>query len=233
MLLWGNLNYNVNEMTMGWGEELGEYGCIGDISWGVYRQRGWSKPNLITYMESHDEERLMFKNNEWGKEYNGYDVKNLATGLQRTAGAAVLFFSLPGPKMIWQFGELGYDVSIDFNGRLGKKPIHWDYYDVPERKALFDVYAKMGELRKNSNVFSDTAPAADLTNHFKTIVLKSGGEAILAMANFDVVEVTKNVDFTQAGSWRDYFTGEQITVADRFMDVTLGAGEYRLYINGQ
>jgi len=233
MLLWGNLNYNVNEMTMGWGEEEGEYGFKGDISWASYRQRGWSKPHLIAYMESHDEERLMFKNNEWGKVYNGYDVKNLTTGLQRTAGATVLFFSLPGPKMIWQFGELGYDVSIDYNGRLGKKPIYWGYYDIPERKALFDVYAKMIDLRTKNNVFSATDFTIDFTNHFKTILLKSGGEAVLAMANFDVVEVTKNVRFDQTGVWRDYFTNHEITVTGPLHDVTLEAGEYRLYINEQ
>ena len=28
--------------------------------------------------------------------------------------AAAFFFTVPGPKLMWQFGELGYDYSINF-----------------------------------------------------------------------------------------------------------------------
>ena len=231
MLLWGNLNYNVNEMTMGWGEEKGDYGNKGDISWGSYQQRDWLRPNLLAYMESHDEERLMYKNKEWGKEQGGYSVKQIPVGLQRNAAAAVMFFSLPGPKMIWQFGELGYDVSIDYNGRLGKKPIRWEYYDQPDRKALFDVYAQMIELRKNRTVFSSSTYTIDLTQHFKTIVLNTINETVVAMANFDVVARSKNVEFKKAGTWKDYFTGLEITTDAATKSITLAAGEYRLYFS--
>ena len=49
--------------------------------------------------------------------------------------SAAFFFTIPGPKMIWQFGELGYDYSINHcangtinnNCRLDAKPIRWDY----------------------------------------------------------------------------------------------------------
>ena len=231
MLLWGNLNYNVNEMTMGWGEEQGDYGNKGDISWGSYRQREWSQPDLVAYMESHDEERLMYKNIQWGKEQGTYSVKQIPVGLQRNAAAAVIFFTLPGPKMIWQFGELGYDVSINYNGRLGKKPQRWNYYDDTNRKALFDVYAKMIDLRKSKSVFSTSDFTIELTNHFKTIVLKSANETVVAMANFDVTSKTKNVDFTKTGVWKDYFTDSEITADAATKSITLNPGEYRLYFS--
>jgi len=231
MLLWGNLNYNVNEMTMGWGEEMNGSSRKGDISWGSYKQRNWTAPNLVAYMESHDEERLMYKNKEYGKAQGGYDVKQTQVGLQRNAAAAVIVLSIPGPKMIWQFGELGYDVSIDYNGRLGKKPVYWGYYDMPDRKALFDVYAKMIDLRKNKAVFSTSDYTIDLTNHFKTIVLKSADETVVVMANFDVISRTKNVDFTKAGIWKDYFSDSEITVGTAAESITLAPGEYRLYIS--
>ena len=231
MLLWGNLNYNMNEATMGWGEELSGGSRKGDISWGSYRQRGWAKPNLVAYMESHDEERLMFKNIQYGRVYEAYSVKEIPAGLQRNAAAAVMLLALPGPKMIWQFGELGYDVSINSGGRLGKKPPRWEYYDQPERKALFDVYAKMIDLRKSRSVFSTSDYSIDLTNHFKTVVLKSANETAVAMANFDVKAQTKNVNFTKAGSWKDYFSGSEITTGAAAESVTLAPGEYRLYFN--
>jgi len=231
MMLWGNLNYNVNEMTMGWGEEINGGSKNGDLTWASYKQRGWALPNLVAYMESHDEERLMYKNEQWGKNLNGYDVRQIPVGLQRNAAATVLVFSLPGPKMIWQFGELGYDVSIDFNGRLGKKPLHWEYYDQSDRKTLFDVYTKMVDLHIHRPVFSTSDYTIDLTNHFKTIVLKSANETAVAMANFDVVSQTKNVNFSKAGNWKEYFSGSEITTSAVAESITLAPGEYRLYIS--
>ncbi|GHT25728.1 hypothetical protein AGMMS4957_20960 [Bacteroidia bacterium] len=40
ILLWGNLNYNMNEATMGWGAEPNNGSLKGDISWASYKQRG-------------------------------------------------------------------------------------------------------------------------------------------------------------------------------------------------
>jgi 1,4-alpha-glucan branching enzyme len=231
MMLWGNLNYNMNEATMGWGEEMNGNSKKGDISWGSYKQRGWTKPNLVAYMESHDEERIMYKNEQWGNESGGYNVKQIPTGLQRTAAAAMIMLSIPGPKMIWQFGELGYDISIDYNSRLGKKPIHWDYYDQPDRKTLHDVYAKMINLRKTQAVFSTSDYTTDLINNFKTVILKSDNETAIAMANFNLKETTKNINFGKGGIWTEYFSGNQINLNSTSENITLAPGEYRLYFS--
>jgi 1,4-alpha-glucan branching enzyme len=224
IFLWGNLNYNMNEATMGYIQNS-------DLSWASYKQRGWPTPNLVAYMESHDEERIMFKNTAYGKSVNGYDVKELATALKRTEAAAVIFLSIPGPKMIWQFGELGYDFPLEGNGadRLSKKPIRWDYYDEPNRKALYDVYAQMIALRKNNPVFATSDYTIDLTHNFKYIVLKSPEETVVAMANFDVIPVTKDVLFGTAGNWKEHFTKTEITTISDTEAIILNPGEYRLY----
>ncbi|MDR1120165.1 MAG: alpha-amylase, partial [Dysgonamonadaceae bacterium] len=134
IMLWGNMNYNMNEATMGYGNESNGGSLKGDLSGASYKERTWTVPNLVAYMESHDEERIMFKNTAYGKvdTQTGYDVTDLSTALKRTEAAAVMLLSVPGPKMIWQFGELGYDFPLEGNGadRLGKKPIRWNYYDV-------------------------------------------------------------------------------------------------------
>ncbi len=123
MLSWGNMNYNYNEATMGW-HDSGK----SDFTRVSYKVRGFSKPHLIGYMESHDEERLMYKNLTYGNSSGNYNIKNLATALERIKLAGAFFFTVPGPKMIWQFGELGYDYSIEYNGRTGPKPIRWGYF---------------------------------------------------------------------------------------------------------
>ncbi|MDR0295154.1 MAG: alpha-amylase [Prevotellaceae bacterium] len=230
MLLWGNMNYNMNEATMGWLEDEKS-----DLTWSSHMERGWSVSHLIAYMESHDEERLMYKNIEHGNSSGTYNVKNLATGLQRTAAAAVIYFAIPEPKMIWQFGELGYDISIDYNGRTGRKPVRWNYYDVPERKALHDVFATMANLKKEkSSLFnppSYTQHTYDLREAVKYVSLFSSSEDMVAVANFDVVTQTKSVEFRKTGTWRCLFTNEQLTTTSEWQDVTLPAGEYRLYFN--
>ena len=58
--------------------------------------------------------------------------------------------------MIWQFGEIGYDINIEYNGRVGKKPCKTaEYMAVAERKALYDTYAMLLKFRKDNPRFFD------------------------------------------------------------------------------
>src|SRR5437762_12483696 len=84
-----------------------------DLNGGIYTTHGFTKPNLVSYQESHDEERLMYKNEKYGASSGSYNVQDVATGLSRNAMAAAFWAMQPGPKMLWEFGELGYDSSIN------------------------------------------------------------------------------------------------------------------------
>ncbi len=151
MMVWGNLNYQYSEASMGWNES-----GKSNFSRISYKSRGFTKPHLVGYMESHDEERLMYKNLKWGNALGQYDIKKLNIALSRIKLASAFFLTVPGPKMIWQFGELGYDYSIDYNGRLGEKPIRWDYYTNQtnsERQKLFKFISELISLRKKYKVF--------------------------------------------------------------------------------
>lgn len=233
ILLWGNMNYNTNEATMGWGDESGGGSLKGDLSRASYKNRGWNRPNLIAYMESHDEERIMYKNEVYGKSIAGYNVKDLAVGIQRTKAAAVILLSLPGAKMIWQFGELGYDYKLGSSmeeGRLERKPIRWDYYDVAERKSLYDLFSQMLRLRRDTDYFSTENYSADLLNNFKYVTLISASKSAVSMANFDVTVLSKSVNFGKSSTWKEYFTGTEITTDSENKTITLLPGEFRLYI---
>lgn len=246
--LWGNINSNINEMTMGWGGYTNDSGNLnGDISWASYLNRGWSRPNLVAYMESHDEERIMHKNKIWGNQDNPpYDVRDLNTGLKRTEAAAVVLLSLPGPKMIWQFGELGYDYSIncDENGnwadtpeynngkyRLVKKPIRWSYYDIAARRSLYNTYASMNNLRNSNSTFSTKDYIVDLSGQYKQILLKSGNNYVCTIANFDIEPVSAEVNFGKTGTWQEHFTGIQSDFQSEKQTIELQPGEYRVYIS--
>jgi glycosidase len=227
MMLWGNMNYSACEATMGWVHNS-------DLSGASYKQRNWLLPNLTAYMESHDEERLMYKNRQWGNSSDNYNVKDLAVGLKRCEAAAVIFFSVPGPKMIWQFGELGYDYKLGSTaeeGRLEPKPVRWDYYDDPNRRALHDVYAEIIRLKRTNPLFSTSDFTVHLAGSLKYVVLRTPAETAVAIANFDVVSVSGNVNFGKPGSWVEHFTGTSFTTSSATGSVTLTPGEYRLYFS--
>jgi 1,4-alpha-glucan branching enzyme len=223
MLLWNNLNYNMNEATMGW---LGN----SDFSWGFFNKHGFAKSeNLVNYIESHDEERLNFKNITYGNTVSGYSVKDLTTALKREEMAAAFLFAIPGPKMIWQFGELGYDVSIDFNGRTGDKPIKWEYFNDAKRKALYDMYAKMIKLKKNNSIFNSQAYTYSTTGGIKYIKLTNSSNTVIVVGNFDVVNQTANIDFGASGTWIDAMGNGNINLGSATFGATLAPGEYHVY----
>ena len=222
MMLWGNMNHNYNQNTMG-------HSSDSNISWGYYKNRSFTNSNLITYMESHDEERLMYKNLQYGNSNGSYSIKNLNTALSRQELAGVFFFSIPGPKMIWQFGELGYDISIDQNGRTGKKPIKWDYFTVAERKKIYDVWATLIAFKKSHEVFSTNDVTLDVGGLVKRINLKHASNNVTIVGNFDVIPKTINPNFSSTGTWYEYFTSSTLNVTNTTDAITLQPGEYRLY----
>ncbi|RKD85143.1 alpha-amylase family glycosyl hydrolase [Mangrovibacterium diazotrophicum] len=226
MMVWGNGNYNFNEATMGWNDNS-------DFSWSSYQARGFAQPGLVAYMESHDEERLMYKNLQYGNSSGDYDITQLATALERNAMAAAFFFSLAGPKMIWQFGELGYDYSIDYNERVGEKPVKWDYLDDTNRQKLFDVYSAMLRLRKQYPVFTSGTETRSLSGATKSLQLSKDGHHITLIGNFGVASASISAPFSQTGTWYEFFTGETYAVSSTSQTITLAAGEYRLYSDQQ
>lgn len=223
MMFWNNLNYNFNEATMGYVQNS-------DLSRTFYDRHSFTQPySLVTYMESHDEERLMYKNLQYGNSSGTYNVKDFATALKRQELAAAFFFSVPGPKMIWQFGELGYEISIDQNGRTGEKPIHWEYFADSRRRELYNVYAKLIKFRKNNPVFSTTNFQYSLTGSVKYIILKSSSVNVVVTGNFDVTPAQANITFPDGGTWYDNFSGAAIDVAGGNYTATLAPGEYHVY----
>ncbi|MCB2218872.1 MAG: T9SS type A sorting domain-containing protein [Bacteroidetes bacterium] len=223
MMLWGNMNYNYTEASMGWTS-------TSDLSWASYQERGWNDPHLVSYMESHDEERMMFKNLEYGNSGNAFhDVKDTAIALKRVPLAAAFFFTIPGPKMIWQFGELGYDYSIEFNGRTGEKPIRWDYYNDYRRKLVYNLFSSMIHLKSEYPVFRTTDYELNVGGAQKQIHLNHTDMNVTVVGNFSVDESAMTVNFQHAGMWFDYFAGDSLNAVSSNHSINLGPGEYRIY----
>lgn len=240
MLLWGNMNYNYSQAAMGWSTDW-------NFDYGIANKRGWSNPYLVTYMESHDEERLMYKNLQYGNSFGGtpaYNIKVLDTALQRQQLAAAFLLTIPGPKMIWQFGELGYDYSINYcqdgtintSCRTDAKPIRWDYFQDAKRRKLFNTYSYLIQLRKYPafvNAFTSNNTQQDFSGAFKWLILNSPQGKLVVIGNFDVTGKNGSVTFPEAGTWYDYLNGNTITATGSSQSFFLKAGEFHVYTNLQ
>ena len=221
MMLWGNVTHGYQESAMG-------YPSNSNLSWGVYKYRLWNEPHLISYMESHDEERIMYKNITYGNTTGQQNAKNLLNGLKRTEGLAALMLTTPGPKMIWQFGELGYDISIDFPCRICNKPILWNYFTENSRKRLYDVYKASIELRKSHPVFTGDDFTYSLIGEVKSLKLNDPNMNAVVVVNIDVNPQDKTIDFQHNGWWYEYFSGDSIQINGTSI-ISLDPGEYKVY----
>ena len=228
--MWNNLNYAYCQTAMAWGEGSSFAGLKKDT------------PNWVGFMESHDEERMGYKQVMWGR----YDMKtNVATRTKQLAVNAAFFLTVPGPKMIWQFGELGYDVSINANQsgevvdgeehRTDRKPIHWDYYDDANRKGLYDVYSKLMELRnENPELFDEATFTWQVDNSTHNYTETNGvvtqddgnwfngrslysesttGKKLLVVGNWSNKETSVAIPAeASTGTYTNYMTGSSETV---------------------
>ncbi len=231
ILLWGNMNNNYCEAIMGYNES-----GKSDLSRSIWSQREFHQPNLIAYMESHDEERMMYKARQYGGSVSGYNVKDLNTALSRAELSACFYLVTPGPKMIWQFGELGYDYSINYctdgtvsdNCRLSPKPVKWDYLENANRKQLYDTYSYLNQLKQEYPVFSTTDFTYSLNNAVKYFIWRSSDMNAFAVGNFDVKQSTVTAILPHPGTWYDAFSGQVYEFTSTY-STTLQPGEYRLF----
>jgi len=198
MMIWGNTNHAYCQATMG-------FGSSSDFSWISYKNRGWDKPGLVGYMESHDEERAMYKALTWGAELAAYDIKDENTALKRMELSSAFFFTIPGPKMMWQFMELGYDVSIDNPCRVCNKPIKWDYFNNENRYRLYEFISDLINLRKSTAIFNTDDFSIQNSGLFKQIILR-GDTNMLIIGNFDIESQKVRANFVHSDTWYEYYS---------------------------
>lgn len=227
MKLWHKACHGYQQAAMGHQEESGFNP--------LYHKDTESMPfgGYISYMESHDEERIAYKQTQWGQ----WDLKtNLSNRMKRLATNAAFCFTVPGSKMLWQFGELGYDYSIEYNDRVGRKPIRWEYVNVTDRYNLYNTYSKLIQFRtKNPDLFDEDAEFSwNVTSNdwwWRNIQIKKGDKTIVIVGNFIENEVSTSPKFTITGNWYNLMDNEVITIHKLDQKITVPAHEFRMYVN--
>ncbi len=231
MMFWGNTNHDFTDATRGF---LGS----SNFSWASYKQRGWQQPRLMAFAESHDEERMMYRTLTAGNVTNpAYNTRDFPVAIKRMELAAVFLIGIPGPKMIWQFGELGYDNSINrcengtisSNCRTDPKPVLWAYFNHPERRMLYNIYAAMNKLKTSEPAFMTSDFQLVASGAYKQLRLLDASMDVVLVGNFDINAGNSNVTFTRTGRWYEYFSGDSIELSATTMTLALEPGAYRLY----
>ncbi len=199
--------------------------------------RGSNNLHYIGFMESHDEERLVYKAQQYGLSNGSYDVKNLSTALERIKTLSAFFLTIPGPKMLYQFGELGYDISLNHNGRTGEKPIIWeapyDYDGNAERMKIYKVMAALAGLRHQyKQVFKDGYFEWISGGQMRRINLSHTDLSLTVVANFGVTASTIAPNFQHTGFWYDFFGGgNAVYITDPAAAISLNPGEFKVFVN--
>ncbi|MCK5781221.1 MAG: T9SS type A sorting domain-containing protein [Flavobacteriales bacterium] len=225
MMLWGNMTHNYGEASMGFNE-----GNKSDLSYASHVRRGWSKAHLISYSSSHDEERIAFKNSQWGNSDGSYNIKDKSTSMERMQLQALFLWTIPGPKMLWQFDEVGYDIGIDDPCRVCNKPIKWGYIEDSDRIRVYNLHKAIMKLKKTEAAFSTENFILDVDNGAKkSIVLEHSDMNVVLVGNFDVKSQTVSVTFPSTGTYYEYFTGARYDISSTDQSVPLTAGAYKLY----
>ena len=220
-MLWGIMHENFKNAAMGFD------GNLVRIS---YKERGWNSPNLVGYMESHDEERLMYELSLYGNTFGDYDVKKESTALNRMKLSHAFMLTVPGPKMIWQFGELGYDVSINENGRTGEKQPKWEYFLNSDRRRLYNTVSELAKLKTTNSAFQTENYELDVWGKHKKILLKSENDVQL-IGNFDVVTQNITPYSHNSGSgkeWYEFFSGDTVIISENPQPISLLPGEFKI-----
>ncbi len=251
MMLWRNLESRYAENIMGFTNGNGLASVDFDPGTG---SNNFQQPRVLSYMESHDEERVMYKAlNNGNNSQTNHNARDLATALNRVKTAIAFHIPPAGPKMIWQFGELGYEFSINRcengtinNGcRTNPKPVRWDYFTDVNRKNLYDYYAAVNKLKTTYGAFSSTdifVKEDELGGRLKqlkitpqpysTTATSGDNMNVLILANFDVVPQTINAAFHHTGTWYNYFDlGTEFIATSTSQAIQLQPGEVRYYTN--
>ena len=239
MLCWGNMNNTYSQTAMG-------HLTSDDFS-------GANKKGWVYYCESHDEQRNFFKAKQWG---NGNVQTDETVRINRVPLNVGFNVMLQGPKMMWQFQEMGYDFTICY--QQGNTASHTaspgdaqcyrtDTKPLPENLGWFQNNLRMGAYKKVAQMLELRKRFSDVNNNMflnGTCNLTGGSGAparyvrwshntdkMVVVGNFGVSGTVSPAPFDATGTWYEYFSQTSVNVTSTSHSVTLAPGEIKIYTN--
>jgi glycosidase len=251
VMMWGKMTNQYNQLSMG-------YNTDDDISRiGSNAHVGFLGKRVMGYPESHDEERLMYKNKLYGNSTNPlHDVKDLNIALLRMSTIGAVSLLVPGPKMIWHFADLGMNNSIftASNGtvntdsdaipgdtKLDTKPQpQWtsNWLGDPNRNKIYADWSKMINLKITEPVFNGSYTISSgysvLTPRiyiWDNTLLPTQIQNVVILSNFNVTDQNIVPNFPYPGTWYNLMDNTSIDVTDVNATLLIAAGGFKIYGN--
>lgn len=226
MYLWRNINFAYSQAAMGWNDSNG----YADFSGMFYTPNRW-----VGFAESHDEERNFNKAKLYG---NGIIKTDSIARINRVPLIMAFSMLTQGPKMIWQFGEMGYDYSInDFGGRTNPKPSAFGWLSLTHRKNAYDKSSIIINLKKNypnafiSGTYDKKIGSSDWNNGKRISITHSDLNLVMLGNFYPTGTLSIKADFQKTGTWYDLLTGESVTVSNTDMDINVTGGEVKIFVD--
>lgn len=229
MKVWRNMNHSYRQAAMGHSDNS-------DFS-GMREHDGIRFGTFVGYMESHDEERMMYSAKEYGTDRVKADYKLRLKRAQLNAAFSLL---VPGPKMIWQFGEIGYDYSVGYGGdNTSEKPVVTEeYMKDANRKALYDMYAALLRFRHENPRFFDNdaefrwyVDGAHWPGRYM-FCRNANGQNFALFGNFGYGNNDISVQLPHGGKWYNWFDHrEETTWNGQNHTPNMGEGDFYLLVD--
>ena len=176
---WANINEASCQFAMGFNSNASLnrfYAPLDSRTWG----------STVSYAESHDEERMAYKQARYG----ATGIKgNIPVSTRRLGSVAAQMLLAPGAHMIWQFQEFGADQTTkksDGGNNTDPKKVVWSYLDNADRAGLKQSYAELCHIRKdNPEMFAEDVNTTINFNdwNYRTLALTKGDKAIYLFVN--------------------------------------------------
>ena len=259
---WANYRLNEGKGIMMWSEMWNSYKNLAqgqsssiDISRIGNTAHGFTGKRALGYPESHDKDRIMYEMFQYG--VSGV-AGNLNTDLTRMSALGAVFLTVPGPKMMWHFADLGMDDSIwtcsngvvnsDYDGnndgdcKLSTKPQpQWaeNWLGDANRSQIYSDWSRMNDLKINEDVFEGDYSITTNTRTPKIYVWNdalslSQLKNVVILANFNTTSQSVTPDFPYTGTWYDLMDesgSTSITVNNTTDPINIPAGGFKIYGN--
>ncbi len=219
MMCWDNTSHAYYELAMGWFDGTNSSAL-----------NNANRDNYVSYAESHDEERCQYKATQYG---NGEIKTNKAVRLSRVASYVAMSTMLNGPQMMWMFEELGYDISIEENGRTGTKPVPETkkFYVDTDRMNQYQIIGQINQLRTRilPQVFEGNPTSQDLAHKHpvRSVIWGEGVNRVFVVSN--VSTTPQEISLPEGtANWYDYLTNNNNAIAEG-TKITLPAGTVKVY----
>jgi 1,4-alpha-glucan branching enzyme len=250
ILMWGELHEAYKQLEMGFATNA-SITRMGHVS------RGFAGKRLIGYPESHDKDRLVYEAFTYG---NGGGTNptngNLTNSIMRMSAIGATSILIPGPKMIWHFGELGMNTSIYTcsNGtvnnetdpttgdcKLDIKPQpQWvnNWLTDATRSVVYNNWSKFIDFKMNLPVFNGEYSISPDGNNIRQRVYVYDNSLpstelknVVILANFSVAAQNITPDFPYTGTWYDLMDNSPLTVTSTTAQINIPSGGFRIYGN--